>query len=255
MKIVRFLHPKQGVPSWGYLKEKNTVLEINSPFSSQIEEKGGTFSLPDLKLLSPTAPSKVVAVGLNYRDHVAEFQHQIPENPIIFLKPSTAVIGPDEPILLPPSSQKVDYEGELAVVIKKPAKNVSTSQADSYILGYTCLNDVTARDLQKKDGQWTRAKSFDTFSPIGPWIETDLEPGQLELRSLVNGQIKQNASTSNLIFPVKELIAFISQVMTLLPGDIIATGTPAGVGPLKPGDTVEISIQGIGTLRNPVKKA
>jgi len=209
--------------------------------------------LSELKLKSPTEPGKIVAVGMNYRDHARELGQKLPENPILFLKPATAVIGPLEPIICPAQSQRVDYEAELGVVISRRAKNVKPESASDYILGYSCFNDVTARDLQIKDGQWTRAKSFDTFAPIGPWIETELDPGNLKVQALLNEKIVQNSSTSNLIFPVPELVAFISSVMTLLPGDVIATGTPSGIGPIKPGDEIVIYVEGVGELRNPVQ--
>jgi len=175
-----------------------------------------------------------------------------PSTPLIFLKPSTAVIGPNDAIILPPGCKRIDYEGELAVVVGKKAKNVPKGEAAKYILGYTCFNDVSDREAQVTDGQWTRAKGYDTFAPLGPWIETDISPGGLKLETYVNGELRQSASTSELLFSVPELLSFISHVMTLLPGDVIATGTPEGVGPLKPGDIVEVKIEKIGTLKNPV---
>ncbi len=251
MQIVRFLHTEGKAPLFGVIKD-DIIQRISNPFG-EIKEGREIFPREKIKLLSPTLPSKIVAVGLNYRHHAQELEEQIPENPIIFLKPSTAVLDPGDFILLPSSSHQVDYEGELAVVIKKKVHKVKTSQVEEYILGYTCFNDVTARDLQKKDGQWTRAKSFNTFAPFGPWIETELDPGNLNIRTYVNGNKKQDSNTRELLFPVPLLVSFISEVMTLLPGDIIATGTPQGVGPLQPGDTVEVEIESIGTLRNPVK--
>ncbi|MBA7693255.1 putative protein YisK [subsurface metagenome] len=203
-----------------------------------------------MRLLAPCTPSKIVALGLNYRAHATEMNVSLPDAPLIFLKPSTSVIGPEENIIYPSSSARVDYEGELAVVIKKPVWRVSVEDAPDYILGYTCFNDVTARDIQRQDYQWTRAKGFDTFAAIGPCIETELDPGSVELETLLNGERKQHASTSDLIYSIPELINFISNVMTLLPGDIIATGTPSGIGPMYPGDTVEIRIKSIGTLKN-----
>ncbi|HXL02638.1 MAG TPA: fumarylacetoacetate hydrolase family protein [Candidatus Atribacteria bacterium] len=251
MQIARFLHPEKKIPLFGVIKG-DIIEEISDPFG-EIKEEGRVFSRGTVKLLSPTLPSKIVAVGLNYRHHAQELEERIPENPIIFIKPSTAVLDPDDFILLPSSSCQVDYEGELAVVIKKKAYKVKDSHFGEYVLGYTCFNDVTARDLQKKDGQWTRAKSFNTFAPFGPWIETEIEPGNLNIRTYVNGYKKQDSNTKELLFPVPMLISFISEVMTLLPGDVIATGTPEGVGPLHPGDIVEIEIENIGILRNPVK--
>jgi 2-keto-4-pentenoate hydratase/2-oxohepta-3-ene-1,7-dioic acid hydratase in catechol pathway len=194
-----------------------------------------------------------VAVGVNYQDHAAEFKKDLPKEPLLFLKPSTAVLGPQEPIHLPSRSRRVDYEAELAVVIRKRTSKIGPEETPDFILGYTCINDVTARDLQKEDGQWTRAKGFDTFAPLGPWIVTDLSPDNLKIESYLNGERRQSASTVQLIFKVPALVSFISQVMTLLPGDVIATGTPAGVGPMKSGDTIEVVIEGIGRLTNPVQ--
>jgi len=210
--------------------------------------------ISDIRLLPPCQPSKIVALGLNYRSHAAEVNHRLPSEPLFFIKPSTSVIGPEDSIIYPDSSQRVDYEGELGVVIKTIAHKVSKEDAGRYILGYTCVNDVTARDLQSRDKQWTRSKSFDTFCPIGPCIETELDPANLSLETCLNGEVKQRTSTSDLIFPVLELVSFISHIMTLLPGDIIATGTTSGIGPMQPGDTVEIKIENIGTLRNYVAK-
>lgn len=205
------------------------------------------------RFLAPVQPSKIIAVGLNYRDHAREMGLDLPGEPILFMKPSTAVIGPFEEIRYPSQSSRVDYEAELAVVIGTACRNVRASRAKDCILGYTCLNDVTARDLQAKDGQWTRAKSFDTFAPIGPWIATDIEdPHALSITARLNGEVKQSSNTSNLIFSVFELVEFISSVMTLKPGDVIATGTPSGVGPMLPGDEIAIEIEGIGVLSNRV---
>jgi 2-keto-4-pentenoate hydratase/2-oxohepta-3-ene-1,7-dioic acid hydratase in catechol pathway len=209
----------------------------------------------DMRLLAPCTPSKIVALGVNYRSHGEEMSHRIPTEPLIFLKPPTAVIAHEDKIIYPESSERVDYEGELGVVIKSTASHVSREDAPDYILGYTCFNDVTARDLQAKDKQWTRAKSFDTFAPIGPHIETEIDPTHLALETRLNGEVKQKTTTAELIFPVYELVSFISNVMTLLPGDVIATGTTAGVGPMQPGDIVEVTIEGIGTLRNYVVKS
>ncbi|HNY65630.1 MAG TPA: fumarylacetoacetate hydrolase family protein [Deltaproteobacteria bacterium] len=205
------------------------------------------------RFLAPVQPGKIVAVGLNYRDHAREMGYELPKEPVLFMKPSTAVIGPFEEIRYPAQSSRVDYEAELAVVMGRTCRNVPASQAKGFILGYTCLNDVTARDLQTKDGQWTRAKSFDTFAPIGPWIVTDIDdPHALDITARLNGEVKQSSNTSNLIFSVFDLVAFISGVMTLNPGDVIATGTPSGVGPMQAGDEIEIEIKGIGVLKNKV---
>ena len=231
----------------------NKVLEINNPFSF-LEYTGKEYLLKEVKIFSPVIPSKIIAVGLNYRDHAKELKMKIPEEPIIFLKPPTAVIGPEEDILLPPESKEIHYEGEMAVVIGKPIyRPKNFKEIESAILGYTCFNDVTARDLQRKDGQWTRSKSFNTFAPVGPVIETELDPTNLKIETKVNGEIKQSSSTRELIFNVFELVKFISNIMILLPGDIIATGTPPGVGALKEGDVVEVFIEGVGILKNGVR--
>jgi 2-keto-4-pentenoate hydratase/2-oxohepta-3-ene-1,7-dioic acid hydratase in catechol pathway len=203
------------------------------------------------KILPPAMPSKVVCIGLNYRDHAKELGFDLPKEPLIFLKPGSAVIGHLDNILYPVQSERVDYEAELAVVISCRCSKVSPEETLDYILGYTCLNDVTARDLQIKDGQWTRAKSFDTFCPIGPCIETEIsDPHNLDIRLILNGEIKQSSNTSNLIFSVSELISTISHIMTLNEGDVIATGTPSGIGPMNRGDTVCVEIEGIGALEN-----
>ncbi|MEM4575804.1 MAG: fumarylacetoacetate hydrolase family protein [Archaeoglobaceae archaeon] len=208
------------------------------------------FPLSAVKFLPPAKPSKIVAVGLNYVDHANELGMPIPEEPIIFLKPPSAVIGDGDPIIIPNITKRVDYEGELAVVIKKRCKNVSKEDAMEFILGFTCFNDVTARDIQARDGQWTRAKSFDTFAPIGPYIAELEDVSKLKIVTRVNGEIRQKSNTSNMIFDVPNLIEFISSIMTLEPMDIIATGTPAGVGMLRKGDVVEVEIEKIGVLRN-----
>lgn len=197
----------------------------------------------------------MIAIGLNYRDHANELNMPVPEYPIVFLKPPTSVIEDGDDIILPPQTQELHYEGELGIVISRQAKNVPASDADRYIAGFTCANDVTARDLQRKDGQWTRAKSFDTFCPLGPRIVKDVDPGKLGITTRVNGQIRQQSTTANMIFSVYELVSFISGIMTLLPGDVIITGTPPGVGQLYPGDTVEIDIESIGVLKNTVRRA
>lgn len=211
-------------------------------------------SLDEVKLLPPCMPSKIVAVGLNYADHAHELNLTIPDFPALFLKPSSSVVGHMDNIIYPPMSKQVDYEAELAIVIGKTASYVSESNAKQYVLGYTCLNDVTARDLQNKDSQWTRAKGFDTFAPIGPWIETDADPDNANITLKLNGEVKQSSNTKNFIFKSDYLISKISEIMTLYPGDIITTGTPSGIGPMNSGDTVEVIIDGIGTLKNTVIK-
>ncbi len=250
MKIARVKYKRKVY--WARLRGDNAGLLTGDPFK-KIRVSAKTISRKKVKLLPPVVPQKIILVGLNYRDHARELKMRIPSNPIIFLKPPTTIIGPEEEIVYPLGVQRLDYEGELAVVIGREARNISSQRAKNYIFGYTCINDVTARDIQKKDGQWTRAKSFDTFCPVGPWIETDLDPGNLRIRTYLNGSIRQDSTTRNLIFPIEELISFISRVMTLLPRDIISTGTPPGVGPMRKGDTVEIEIENIGTLRNYVK--
>jgi 2-keto-4-pentenoate hydratase/2-oxohepta-3-ene-1,7-dioic acid hydratase in catechol pathway len=230
-----------------------TVAAIAEHPFGPISFTGDRWALPDVRLVAPILPSKVVAVGKNYADHAKEMGGEAPASPVIFLKPSTTVIGHGDTIRLP-ASDRVDHEAELAVVIGKPARDVSREDAMSYVLGYTCANDVTARDQQKADVQFTRGKSHDSFCPIGPWIETVLDPSDLRVTASVNGQIKQDGRTKDMIHDVATLISFMSNVMTLLPGDVILTGTPAGVGPINPGDTVTIEIGGIGALSNKVAK-
>ncbi|MDD4013630.1 MAG: fumarylacetoacetate hydrolase family protein [Candidatus Omnitrophica bacterium] len=242
MKLVRFSHKNkimEGVLSDGRVLERG-------------DRSGRTFSLEEVKLLAPLLPSKIVCVGLNYRDHASELGMKIPDEPVIFLKPPTAVIGPLDMIVYPASARRVDYEAELGVVIGKTAKRVPCRSALEYVAGYVCFNDVTARDIQKTDGQWTRSKSFDTFAPIGPWIETELDPSDIAVRTYLNGSLMQDSRTAELIFDVPYLVSFISSIMTLLPGDVIATSTPPGVGPMLPGDEVTVEVEGIGELVNRV---
>lgn len=255
MRIVRFSDGTS--PKYGLLKDDSTRIFVlkGDPLFSKAEASGEVFELDEVRLLSPVIPrSKVVAVGKNYMDHVQEMKSEVPEEPVLFIKPNTSVIGPDDPIVLPNWSHHVDHEAELAVVIKTIAKNVAVEDVDDVIFGYTCANDVTARDKQKQDGQWTRAKGFDSACPLGPWIVVDskFDPDNVRITGSVDGQVRQDASTADMIVPVRELVSFASQVFTLLPGDVILTGTPAGVGPLHPGDRVEVDIEGIGTLSNPV---
>ncbi len=235
--------------------ESDTITELKGDVFFQYDLTDETHKLDEVTLLSPCKPSKIVAIGLNYRSHAQELGMELPDEPMLFLKPSTAVIGPGEDICYPPMSQRVDYEAELAVVIGKRAKNIKESDAEDYIFGYTCINDVTARDLQKKDIQFTRSKCFDTFAPIGPCIETELDPRRVKVESHLNGELRQSGNTIDLVFPVARLVSFISQVMTLLPGDVIATGTPFGVGSMAVGDTIEVVVEGIGRLRNRVVAA
>ena len=220
--------------------------------SAQYEFTGRKHPLKELKILAPCQPTKIVALGLNYRSHAEELKMKLPEDPLLFLKPSTAVIGPNEDIIYPAMSHRVDYEAELGVVIGRETKGVSEEKAEEYIFGYTCFNDVTARDLQGKDKQFTRSKGFDSFAPMGPWIETQLNPADLKVESYLNGKRRQSGTTADLVFSVFQLVSFISNVMTLLPGDVVATGTPAGIGSMQVGDTIEIVVEGIGTLKNKV---
>jgi len=251
MRVVRF--DRQGRSSYGILEgEEVSVLE-GPPYDGLAKTTGEVLSLPEVTLLAPCEPSKIIALGLNYKDHAAEYGSIVPLEPLIFMKPSTAVIGPDAAIIYPAMSKRVDYEAELAVVIGKTARHVPEDRAFAYVLGYTRFNDVTARDLQRKDGQFTRAKGFDTFAVIGPWIETDIaDPDGLTVEAYLNGEQKQYSNTSDMVFGVATLISFISRIMTLLPGDVIATGTPSGVGPMQVGDVVEIRVENIGALRNQV---
>jgi 2-keto-4-pentenoate hydratase/2-oxohepta-3-ene-1,7-dioic acid hydratase in catechol pathway len=249
MKIARYKKGR-GV-KWGVV-ESETIREMKgSPFE-KVEVTSITHRLDEVRLLAPCLPSKIVAIGLNYRDHAEEVKIEIPKAPVLFIKPSTSVIGPDDSIIFPKMSRRVDYEAELGVVIKKKTEAVPEDRATDYVLGYTCFNDVTARDLQPKEGQWTLSKSFNTFSPMGPWIVTDIDPSHLEVSSYLNGERKQHSHTGNLIFDVRKLMSYISHVMTLLPGDVIATGTPSGIGRMAIGDRIDIVIEGIGTLSNTV---
>ena len=249
MKIVRY---HDGSKTYWGVVEGNGIREMDGDPFGHFHLTSKIKGMGEVKLLSPCLPPKIVALGMNYRDHAEEMKLALPQDPFLFLKPPTAVIGPGEAIVYPKMSESVDYEAELAVVIGKLAKGVSEESAADYILGYTCLNDVTARDLQLKSGQWATAKGFDTFAPIGPWIVTDIDPRHLDISSYLNGERRQHSNTRNLIFGPHRLVSFISHVMTLLPGDVIATGTPSGIGPMAIGDKIDIVIEGIGTLSNHV---
>ena len=252
MKLLKFIDTDNNIKT-GIIRD-GKIRETGGEIFSGYRETGKSRELSGIRLCPPCAPSKIIAVGLNYRDHAEEMGKTPPEEPMIFLKPSTSVIASGEDIVYPGHmSERVDYEGELAVVIGKRARMVKQEDAGKFILGYTCINDVTARDLQAKDIQFTRGKGFDTFAPIGPYIETEIDPSGLEIKTIVNGEIRQHSNTENLIFDVPRLVSFVSEVMTLLPGDIIATGTPGGIGTLTPGDTVEVEIEGIGKLTNSVR--
>ncbi len=249
MKFLRF-KSKDGKICYGLL-EDNTVFEVEGDIFQEYKVTKNKHPLSEIRFLPPCTPTKIVAVGLNYRDHAAEMKKPIPEEPLLFMKPSTAVIGHEDKIIYPNHmASRLDYEGELAVVIGKTARWVEENEAFDYVFGYTCINDITARDLQIKDVQYTRAKGFDTFAPIGPVIETELDPTDLEISTYLNDERRQHSRTSKLIFNIPKLLVFISRVMTLLTGDIIATGTPSGIGPMKQGDTVEVKVEGIGILRN-----
>jgi 2-keto-4-pentenoate hydratase/2-oxohepta-3-ene-1,7-dioic acid hydratase in catechol pathway len=247
MKIARFLY--KGKECFGIVEGDHIQVAEGEMFKAFAATRHA-YHLEEVKLLPPALPSKIVAVGLNYKDHAEEVKIALPDEPLIFLKPGSAVIGHLDHIIYPPMSRRVDFEGELGIVMGQAAKGIPEEGADAFILGYTCCNDVTARDLQGKDGQWTRAKGFDTFAPLGPWIETEIDPTHLQLETFLNGERKQSSNTSNLIFPPRRLVSFISQIMTLYPGDVIATGTPSGIGPMRVGDKVEVRIEGIGRLVN-----
>ena len=253
MRIARFTPPKEvsASPLFGVVSGDEIEVLAGDPLYSGITKTGEKLALDSVKLLAPVIPrSKVVCVGKNYADHAKEMDSVVPEQPVIFIKPNTSVIGPDDAIVWPSMSKKVDHEAELAIVIGKICKDVPKERVQDVIFGYTIGNDVTARDLQKVDGQWSRAKGFDTFCPLGPWIETDIDPSDLAISAEVDGQMRQSDRTSSMIFDIPTIIHFITQVYTLLPGDVILTGTPAGVGVIPVGSTVSISIEGIGTLSN-----
>jgi 2-keto-4-pentenoate hydratase/2-oxohepta-3-ene-1,7-dioic acid hydratase in catechol pathway len=251
MRLVRFRFGER-ISTGAVETGSDTVRVLQGTFFEDPLPTGEAVALDDVRLLAPVLPSKVVAVGKNYAAHAAEFGGDVPEEPLVFLKPSTSVCGPGDPIPLPAISRRVDYEGELAVVVGRIARNVRAEEAYRHILGYTCGNDVTLRDLQEKDGQWARAKGFDGSCPLGPWIETELDPNDVRIETRINGETKQFASTAEMVFGVATLIEFVTGFMTLLPGDVIMTGTPEGVGKLEPGDKVEVEIEGIGVLMNPV---
>ena len=252
MKIARVA--LGGESFYALLRGENAARLRGLPYE-KLEETGELYPLTSLRLLSPCEPTKVVCVGKNYLDHIAEAADgnaEAPEAPLLFIKPATSVIGPEDAIVWPLCSERVDYEAELGVVIGRRAHNIKPGTAGEYIFGYTCLNDVTARDIQRREGQWTRAKGFDTFCPVGPWVETDLDAQNTRVSSRLNGETKQNGNTSMMIHSIDKLLCVMSECMTLLPGDVIATGTPSGIGPMKKGDTIEIDIAGVGILRNRV---
>jgi 2-keto-4-pentenoate hydratase/2-oxohepta-3-ene-1,7-dioic acid hydratase in catechol pathway len=262
VRIARFV--VGGSISWGVVEapadtrsnppfESLTVAAIKDHPMGAIEFTGDRYAITDVRLLAPILPSKVVAIGRNYAAHAAELGNDVPERPLIFLKPSTSVIGTHDVIRLPADSDQVEHEAELAVIIGRLVKDVPRDRALEVIFGYTCGNDVTARDQQRTDGQWTRAKGYDSFCPIGPWIETTFDPSAARLRCLVNDRTTQDGNTQNMIFDVPTLVSYVSHVMTLMPGDVLLTGTPDGVGRIADGDTVRVAIDGIGELVNPVR--
>jgi 2-keto-4-pentenoate hydratase/2-oxohepta-3-ene-1,7-dioic acid hydratase in catechol pathway len=254
MKICRFSH--EGKTGCGRI-EGSTIVVCRGDLTGAMEPTGTRLPLDSVRLLAPLMPGKIIGIGRNYGAHARELGNAPPEEePMIFLKPPSAVISPGDAIVIPAASKRVDHEAELGVILGKAARNLHSDEDPfQYVLGYTCVNDVTARDLQKKDVQFTRGKGFDTFCPFGPWIETELDPGHLLVSARVNGEVRQQAPTSDMLFSVATLIRFLAGIMTLFPGDLIATGTPAGVGPLAAGDTVEVEVEGIGVLSNPVRAA
>ena len=255
MKVCRISHESFEAPRYAVLLGTN-VFPLHTGYNFdeiQTVNEQGALALKDVKLLAPVVPSKIVCVGRNYREHAAELGNKMPDEPLLFLKAPSAVIASGEQIELPGASQQVEHEGELGVVIGRVTRKISSNDDPlSYVFGYTCVNDVTARDLQRKDVQFTRGKSFDTFCPVGPWIETEMDPNSVGVETRLNGEVKQKGNTADMAFPVAFLIRYISEIMTLYPGDLIATGTPAGVSRMKPRDTVEVEVAGIGILRNEV---
>ncbi|MEX0985530.1 MAG: fumarylacetoacetate hydrolase family protein [Actinomycetota bacterium] len=252
MRLLRFRHGDR-IAHGAIASGEDTVRVLQGTFFEDPLPTGEELELDDVLLLAPVLPSKLVCVGKNYAAHAAEFGMEVPEEPLMFLKPSTAVIGPADPIRLLAMSRRTDYEGELAVVIGRLARNIRSEEAFRVILGYTCANDVTMRDLQKTDDQWTRPKGFDGSCPLGPWIETDVDPNDVVIETRLNGDTRQRASTTDLTFGVATLIEYVTSFMTLLPGDVLLTGTPEGVGKIVNGDVVEVEVDGIGVLRNEVQ--
>ena len=255
MRIVRYQmleeFSRQEAPRFGWIYE-NKIGPIEGDIFSEYQRQEATIPLEEVRLFHPVVPGKIICVGRNYAAHAAEHQADVPESPLIFLKPPSSVISPGDPIILPPQSKKVEHEAELAVVIGKRGRWLQLDEALGIVFGYTIANDVTARDLQYQDGQWTRGKGFDTFCPLGPWIDTEFDPSDSMVTSHVNEELRQMAPTRDMVFSIPELIVYITSVMTLVPGDLILTGTPAGVGALTPGDEVAVRIERLGELRNPV---
>ncbi|MCB0132265.1 MAG: fumarylacetoacetate hydrolase family protein [Caldilineaceae bacterium] len=265
MKIVRFIETLDGVPMdwaaprWGLVTDKVVFPLLQAPYEEPLEEgvyapiiDGGPIPLDDLVLTAPVTPSKIVCVGRNYADHAAELGNEVPPEPLIFLKPPSVLIGPNADVIAPEISDRVDHEGELALVIGQRCRYLAEEDAYDVIFGYSVANDVTARDLQKKDGQWTRGKGFDTFGPIGPWVDTEFTPAGRTLRVTVNGDVRQESNTDLMIYSIPRILAFVTRFMTLEPGDVVLTGTPSGVAPVQPGDVMKVEIDGLGILSNPV---
>jgi 2-keto-4-pentenoate hydratase/2-oxohepta-3-ene-1,7-dioic acid hydratase in catechol pathway len=254
MKIVRYADPTSGQASYGVVEGETVYAASGDPFASGLTKGSAVGSPSEVDLLVPVTPGKIVCVGLNYAAHVTENDpnRQVPTEPVLFMKPTSALIPGGAAVVIANPDNRTDYEAELVIVIGREASRVSESSAADYVLGYTCGNDVSDRNLQQKDGQWVRAKGFDTYCPLGPWIETDLDVTDVKVESRLNGEVRQSQRTSSMIFKPNFLISFISQVMTLYPGDVIMTGTPEGVGAMKAGDTIEVEVGGIGVLKNPV---
>jgi len=253
MRFVRYQTETQS-PQIGWVYE-DKIGSVSGDIFGEFQRGEAHLPIKEAKLLSPVLPSKIVCIGRNYAAHAREHDAEVPEVPLIFLKPPSSLIGPGESIILPPQSKQVEHEAELAIVIGRQGRWITPDDALDHVVGYTIANDVTARDLQRSDGQWTRAKGFDTFCPLGPWIETDFDPSDALINCHVNDEMRQMASTRDMVFSPRQLIAYVSSVMTLETGDLILTGTPAGVSPLTPGDLVKVIIEGIGSLENPVTVA
>ena len=257
MRFVRFvarhsrLRDAWFTPTWGVLEDDRVFPLEQAPYLG-VRIGGAARSLDQVQLVAPATPSKLVCVGRNYAEHAAELGNDVPPEPLIFLKPPTTVVGPDAPVVYPAISTRVDHEGELALVIGARCRNLSEEEAASVVFGYTVANDVTARDLQRSDGQWTRGKGFDTFAPIGPWIDDDFDPADRDVRCLVNDEVRQHGNTGLLIYSIPRVLAHVTRFMTLEPGDLLLTGTPAGVGPVQPGDVMTVEVEGLGKLVNPV---
>jgi len=253
-RYIRFLHPSRKTAFYGSLADDDTLTVLTGPPWLGGEVTAESLSLDQVSLLAPVEPSKIICIGLNYQEHVRHSQSadKAPDYPMTFMKPPTSVIGPEDRIVHPRQSERVDYEAELGVVISSRCRNVPVSEADRYVFGLTCVNDVTARDLQKKDGQWTRAKGFDSFCPVGPWIVSGVDYSDLKVEGILNGKVMQSGRTSQMIFPIPQLIEYVTSFTTLLPGDIISTGTPSGISPMVPGDRIEVRIENVGSLINTV---